>query len=176
MNVQPPPKISQALYDRQCSRDLKITILLYYILYMSKEEFINVDFKLPDHSNELSKAEEVIEKLKKRFEIVQMQHNINDANHLELFEELVRCLLYVGKLSQPAFDIEEQLEGLYTQKFKHALALGKQLWLEHYDDIHHPYSILKNRCFRLLELLDDEYVNVHGKLPPNMPRKSNQIF
>ena len=55
---------------------------------MSKEEFISVDFKLPDHSNELSKAEEVIEKLKHRFEIVQAQHNINDANHLELFEEL----------------------------------------------------------------------------------------
>ena len=143
---------------------------------MSKEEFINVDFKLPDHSNELSKAEEVIEKLKKRFEIVQMQHNINDANHLELFEELCRVLLYVGKLSQPAFDIEDQLEEMYTQHYKHAPAMGKTLWLEHYDDIHHPYTILKNRCFRLLELLDDEYINVHGKLPPNMPRKSNQIF
>ena len=143
--------------------------------FMAKEDFITVDFQLPCHSNELSKAEEVIEKLKKRFEVIQAQKSINDCTHVELFEEIVRCLLYIGKLSKPAFEIEDQLEALYTQQFKHSPALGKQLWLEHYDDIHHPYSILKNRCFRLLELLDDCYVNVHGKLPPNMPKK-NGIF
>jgi hypothetical protein len=135
---------------------------------MSKEQFITVDFKLPDHTSELSKAEEVIEKLKKRFEIMQMQSCINDANHLELFEELVRCLMYVGKLSEPAFGIEDQLEAIYVLQYKHAPALGKQLWLEHYDEIHHPYTILKNRCFRLLELLDQEYFNVHSKQPLNM--------
>jgi hypothetical protein len=134
---------------------------------MAKEEFITVDFKLPDHSNELCKAEEVIEKLKKRFEVVQQQKSISDCTHVELFEEIVRCLMYVGKLSEVCFAIEDQLEALYIKQFKHQPALGKQLWLEHYDTIHHPYSILKNRCFRLLEGLDDEYVNVHGKLPPN---------
>jgi hypothetical protein len=147
-------------------------ILIFLNPFMAKEDFIAVDFQLPCHSNELSKAEEVIEKLKKRFEIVQAQKSINDCTHTELFEEIVRCLLYIGKLSKPAFDIEDQLEALYIKQFKHSPALGKQLWLEHYDQIHHPYSILKNRCFRLLELLDDCYVNVHGKLPPNMPKKT----
>jgi hypothetical protein len=141
------------------------TIIL--ITFMAKEEFITVDFKLPNHSNELSKAEEVIDKLKKRFEVIQVQKSINDCTHTELFEEIVRCLVYVGKLSEVAFAIEDQLEALYTQQYKHSPALGKQLWLQHYDEIHHPYSILKNRCFRLLEMLDDNYVNVHGKLPPN---------
>jgi hypothetical protein len=134
---------------------------------MSKEEFITIDLKLPNHCNELSKAEEVIEKYKKRFEIMQMQRSINDASHVELFEEIVRCLTYVGKLSEPAFAIEDQLEKEYVLKFKHAPALGKQLWLEHYDEVHHPYTILKNRCYRLLELLDQEYFDRHGKQPPN---------
>ena len=134
---------------------------------MPNESFILVDFKLPDHSNELSKAEEVIQKLKKRFEIVQMQRTIDDCTHTKIFEQIVRCLLYVAKLSEPAIEIENELEVLYIKQFKHCPALGKTLWLQHYDEIHHPYSILKNRCFRLLKLLDEEYQNVHKKNPPN---------
>jgi len=134
---------------------------------MSKEVFLPVEFKLPNHTNELSKAEELIGKLKKRFEVMQVQKSINDCTHTELYEEIVRCLWYVAKLSEAPFAIEDQLEALYTLHYKHAPALGKQLWLRHYDEIHHPYSILKNRCFRLLELLDEEYQNVHGKVPPN---------
>lgn len=135
---------------------------------MSKEQFIVHDFKLPNHCNELSKAEEVIEKLKKRFEIIQIQRSINDANHQELFEEIIQCLFYVGKLSEVAFAIEDEIENMYTMQYKHAPALGKQLWLEHYDDIHHPYTLLKNRCYRQLELLDLEYFKRHGKQPSNM--------
>jgi hypothetical protein len=135
---------------------------------MPKEQFITHNFNLPNHCNELSKAEEVIEKLKKRFEIIQMQHCINNATHLELFEEAVRVLLYVAKLSEPAFGIEDEIEKLYTIRYKHEPCLGKQLWLEHYEEIHHPYTILKNRCFRLLEELDNEYIKTHKKDPPNM--------
>ena len=135
---------------------------------MSKEQFITHDFNLPNHYNELSKAEEIIEKLKKRFEITQIQKSINDATHLELFEETVKVLLYVAKLSEPAFEIEDELEKLYTIRYKHEPCLGKQLWFEHYEEIHHPYTILKNRCFRLLEELDNEYIKTHKKDPPNM--------
>lgn len=134
---------------------------------MPKEDFISIDLQLPVHTIELNKAEEAINKLKKRFEIAQMQRSINDCTHTEMFEQIVRCLLYVAKLSEPAFEIEDQLEKEYVLKFKHAPALGKQLWLEHYDEVHHPYSILKNRCYRLLELLDEEYFKQHNKLPPN---------
>jgi hypothetical protein len=135
---------------------------------MPKEQFITHDFQLPDHCNELSKAEEVIAKLKKRFEVIQTQRSINDVNHLELFEEVVRALIYVGKLSIPAFAIEDEIEKLYIQQYKHAPQLAKQLWLEHYDELHHPYTLLKNRCFRLLEELDEEYQKIHKKQPPNM--------
>jgi hypothetical protein len=135
---------------------------------MAKEQFITHDFNLPNHCNELSKAEEVIEKLKKRFEVIQIQHSINDATHLELFEEAVKVLLYIGKLSEPAFEVEDEIEKLYTFQYKHEPCLGKQLWLEHYEEIHHPYTILKNRCFRLLEELDKEYIKTHKKDPPNI--------
>lgn len=135
---------------------------------MLNKQFIPYDFNLPNHCIELGKAAEAISKLKKRFEVIQKQHSINDATHLDIFEETVRVLLYVGKLSSPAFAIEEDVEKLYTLQFKHEPCLGKQLWLAHYDELHHPYSILKNRCFRLLEELDAEYVKIHKKDPKNM--------
>jgi hypothetical protein len=129
---------------------------------------ITVDFKLPNHNNELSKAQEVLDKLKNRFIVIQTQHSINDCTHVELFDEIVRCLIYVGKLSQVVFDIEDQLEAIYIKQYKCYPATAKELWLQHYDELHHPYTIIKNRCFRLLEALDEEYRNVHHKEPPNI--------
>jgi hypothetical protein len=132
-----------------------------------REQFITHDFKLPVHSNELSKAEEIIEKLKHRLEVLQMQRTIDDKSHDLLYNEIVRILDYVGRLSMPAFAIEEEIEQMYVLQFKHAPQLGKHLWLLHYEDIHHPYTLLKNRCFRLLEDLDQTYFKKFNTQPPN---------
>jgi len=134
---------------------------------MSTEEFIAVDFKLPDHSNELCKAEEVLEKLKIKFQNHQKKESLADKSHTTLFEEIVRVLDYVGNLSVPCFKIEDDLEALYVYRYKHAPMLGKKLWLDHYEHIHHPYTLIKNRCFRLLDELDAEYKRLYDKNPPN---------
>jgi hypothetical protein len=132
-----------------------------------KEQFITHDFNLPNHRNELSKADSVIDKHKRKLEAFQANGNIDDKSHTELFEEIVRALIYVGRLSEPAFEIGDELEAMYTLQFKHSPSLAKQLWLEHYEDIHRPYTVLKNRCYRLLDMLDEEYIKVHKKNPPN---------
>lgn len=133
----------------------------------NKEQFITLDFKLPNHSNELSKAELLIEKLKSKIESHMLHLTIDDQAHDQIYNELIRILDYVGRLSMPCFAIEEEIENIYVQQFKHAPELGKHLWMEHYEEIHHPYTLLKNRCFRLLEILDAAYVEQHGKNPPN---------
>ena len=125
------------------------------------------DFNLPDYSNELSKADEIIEKLKNRLKIIQNQKRIDDKFHTVTFEEIIRVLDYLGKLSTPAFEIEDELEEMYKMKFLKAPELGKKLWLEHYENIHHPYNLLKNRCYKLLEELDSEYIKQNKKYPPN---------
>jgi hypothetical protein len=134
---------------------------------MSEEKFIDVDFKLPNHSNELSKADDVIEKLKKRIEKIEINNELTDELHTQLFEEVVRVLDFVGRLSMPAFEIEYKLEEMYIFKFPSSPELAKKLWQDHYELIHHPYTILKNRCFKLLEELDEEYIRLYGKNPPN---------
>jgi len=132
------------------------------------EQFLGVEFlELPNHTNELSKAEDLIEKLKSKLETIRNEKSICDKSHDKLYEDTCRVLDYVGKLSMPAFAIEDQLEEMYAIKFKHSPQLAKKLWLDHYEHIHHPYTLLKNRCYRLLDELDTAYIKQHNKYPPN---------
>lgn len=134
---------------------------------MLQEKFIEHDFQLPDHSTQLQKADEVIEKLKNKLRTIEEAKSIDDKTHTNLYEETIRILDYVGRLSMSAFAIEEEIEKLYTLEFQHSPQLGKKLCNDHYEKIHHPYTLLKNRCFRILEDLDNEYRKRHKKNPPN---------
>ena len=95
-----------------------------------KEEFIKHDFRLPDHSAELSKAEDVIEKLKNRFKKIIETQSINGKIHTDLYEEIVRVLDYLGRLSNPAFAIGAELEALYVLQYPKSPQLAKKLWLD----------------------------------------------
>jgi len=130
-------------------------------------EFIKHDFNLPNYVNELSNAESQIEGLKYKLDIITKKKNIDDKLHDAMYEKTCKILEYVGKLSMPAFEVEDLLEEMYAIKFKHSPALAKKLWLDHYENIHHPYNLLKNRCYKILTELDKQYIEVHKKTPPN---------
>lgn len=134
---------------------------------VAEAKFITHDFNIPDHSTQLQKAEEVINKLKDKLKHIEQTKSITDDIHTKLYEETVRILDYVGKLSISAFDIEEEIERLYTLQFQNSPQLGKKLCQDHYEKIHHPYTLLKNRCFKLLEDMDNEYRKCWKKNPPN---------
>lgn len=131
------------------------------------EKFITHDFNLPNHDNELSKADDTIEKIKNQIKVITIQGSIDGKSHTELFEEVIRVLDYVGKLSMFVFEIEDDMEEKYKMDFLHAPELGKTLWQEHYGKLHRPYNLLKNRCYKLLDELDEEYQKRHDKRPPN---------
>lgn len=124
-------------------------------------------FELPEHGNELSLAEETIEKLKSRLKIIVTEKSITGESHEKIYEDTMRVLDFVGQLSVPAFALEDVLEEHYTKTYLHAPQLAKRLWLDHYGKLHQPYNLLKNRCFRLLEEIDAEYFKRHKKRPPN---------
>ncbi len=134
---------------------------------MLNENFILTNFHLPDHTSELSKADCCLCKIKANFEIYLKLQNLTDKSHTSMYEEIVRVLDYVGHLSVPAFKIEDELEALYAKQYKHAPNLRKKLWLDHYNYLHHPYTILKNRCYKLLEDLDNLYISIYDSKPPN---------
>lgn len=132
-----------------------------------QEKFITHSFNLQNNLNELSNAEDIIEKLKKKLLTYQINKNITDKAFVEFYEEIIRILDYVGGLSQPYFDIEKELEEMYVLKYNKFPELSKQLFFEHYEKIHHPYTLLKNRCFKMLDDLDELYITLYKKNPPN---------
>jgi len=131
-------------------------------------ELIVHDFNLPCHDNELSKAGDVIENLKNKVnKCITSVELITDKQFVRVYEEIIRVLDYVGRLSMPAFAIEDELEEMYKMRFLRAPELGKKLWFDHYEDIHRPYNKLKNRCFKLLDEWDNYYIDLYSKNPPN---------
>ena len=125
------------------------------------------EFNLPDHRALLAKAEDVIEILKESINKLEKDKAITNKLHTRYYEEVVKILDYVGILSKPAFDIQNEMEEYYTLQFIHTPALAKEIYFSHYDLIHHKYNILKNRCHRLLDDLDEMYMKKFNLNPPN---------
>jgi len=130
-------------------------------------QYIVHDFKLPNHSNELSKAEDLIGKHKIKIQQLSEKDLITDLTHDKLYEDIIKILDYVGRLSMYVFAIEDEMERMYTIKYKHSPELARQLWLDHYGELHQPYNLLKNRCFRMLEELDEQFIRINKSTPPN---------
>jgi hypothetical protein len=131
-------------------------------------EVTETDFNLPNHNNELSKAGDIIEKLKNRIHItINVVELVTDKEFVRVYEEVVTALDFVGRLSMPAFAVEDEMEEHFKLKYLHSPELGKQLWLDKYENVHRPYTILKNRCFKLLDEWDAYYKALYEKDPPN---------
>jgi hypothetical protein len=131
------------------------------------QQTLTLNFQLPDHSVELEKADEIIKNLKDKFKNIQIKKSIDGQTHTLLYEEVIRVLDYVGRLSESVFQIEPQIEELYTLHYQKSPQLGKKLCNDHYEKLHYPYTLLKNRCFKLLEDLDEEYIKLNKANPPN---------
>lgn len=129
--------------------------------------FIVHDFGLPNHEEELKTADDHLSALKLRFSTVIANDLMTNSLHDDYFEETIKILDYVGRLSIPCFKINYELERMYVNRYPHSPALAKKLWLDHYESIHHPYNLIKNRCFRVIQELDQAYRNKYNCQPPN---------
>lgn len=134
-----------------------------------EEKKVNIDcnFDLTNHDKELSDADNLLNNLKLKVIDEIVNKTLDDNVHLILYEEIIRVLDYVGRLSMQVFEINEELEKQYFFKYKKSPAMAKELWLNHYDRLHRPYSLIKNRCFKLLDRLDNGYIDIYQKNPPN---------
>lgn len=129
-----------------------------------KEYFINIDcLNLPCHKSELYDINEMIRSL----QIDIRETPISNITHNDLFDRTCKLLTQVGELSKCVFNIMDTLDVMYFTKYKNSPELSKKLWLEHYDELHRPYTKLKNRCFRILDELDEKYFEKYSMYPPN---------
>ena len=129
---------------------------------------LKLDLNLPDHTNELEEAEGYTSKIKRDILICKENNKLDNQTYKDLYGRITNALYFVGGLSIPAFDVGDKIEQEYFNTYKHAPELAKKLWLDHYARIHHPYNLLKNRLFRLYEILDELYKNINKSSPPNV--------
>ena len=87
--------------------------------------------------------------------------------YTKMYDEIVRGLFYLGNLSLPAFATEDIIEKKYFEIYKHAPELAKKLWWDHYESVHRPYTLFKNRLFKMIEDLNDLYILIHKCPPPD---------
>lgn len=133
-----------------------------------------VTIELEDHEKQLVKAWELLKKVinefksyrdiakKKAIRIFDSPTEEQIREVMEIPHDRKKFLLYmvdnilgaVGEMSISRFNVMEPLEEEYKLKYQQSPALGKTLFLEHYNLIHAPYDKLKNKCFDLLFKLD----------------------
>lgn len=126
-----------------------------------------IDISIPNHTNELIEVDEAIEDIKFKINLISTQNLMDDELHDMLFEDTMKILVFIGDMSVHAFNTFNPLEEAYVMKYPKFPAMSKKLWLEHYDKLHHPYDLRKNRCFTIIDKIDNIYINKYHKNPPN---------
>ena len=92
---------------------------------------------------------------------------MNDEIHTSLYERTALLLFYVGKLSESVFKLEDEVERKAFSLFSKTPELAKKAFDDYYYKLHYRYDLLKNRCFKIFEDLDKEYIKKYKKYPPN---------
>ena len=132
-----------------------------------------LELNVPDHSQELQTIEENIDKRSFELEFITKNNLMDDYHHTALYEATFKELISLGHLSQPIFNLQDSIEEVYTKQYLHDTKTlkphqVKRLWYSHYESLHKPYTILKNRCWRLLNQIDAQFFLTFPDLfPPN---------
>jgi len=134
-------------------------------MHSKKSQSLNlVELELPNNDEILEKIEKYIKVIQERFK----KSKINKTFNKELFNKfdnyIVEILLMLGDHSLPALNAVDELEKKYILLYPNSPALAKKLWLEHVDLINYKYDLLKNRCYKLIEEMQEELIKLKIKL------------
>lgn len=129
--------------------------------------YINILNKtIPDNKIEIINVKNYISKLKKEYIIIKNSKSLSPKQYNYFHDKITNALYYVGSLSIPAFDIQDELKIKYLEKYKNTPELAKKLWQDDYSKIHKQYNELKNKLFFMIEKLDELYFKLNKSIPP----------
>lgn len=125
------------------------------------KESIKIEVTLPNHDPELDNIENYINQLKHRHKVGKINHKMLSLKDYEKLQDLtIKTLELIGELSMPAFNVRDELYDKYVLAYKSSPQLAKKLWLDHYGKIHARYNTLKNRCYKLLDDIEESIIKV----------------
>jgi hypothetical protein len=114
-----------------------------------------ITIELQDHSKELEQATRILEKVDKEKNWWK-DKDMPLKSKKKLVYMISTVLEATGEMSLTRFDIREDLEQQYNKHYLQSPALGKELFLKHYEKLHKPYDKIKNKCFDLLKKVDPQ--------------------
>jgi hypothetical protein len=137
-------------------------------------KLLPVELNLVDHTEYLLEANETLKLLIIKFEELKESNQLCNFWHDKLYEDNSKILAYVGDLSKQIFNIESQIEEIYTKHYILTPIEAKHYWYYHYRLLHKPYSLIKNRCWKLFDNLDVEYKKCNNNNNP--PNWDNRLY
>jgi hypothetical protein len=123
----------------------------------------SINIELPDNTVKLNNIENYIKKLNNRFKQLIDSNKFTKNEYESIHDFTVETLIMLGELSLPALDIIDELEKKYILTYPTSPKLAKKLWLDHIDKINHRYDLLKNRCYSLIDDLEEEILRLKIK-------------
>ena len=110
-----------------------------------------IEFEVPNHEKDLEEADALLKRILAK---VTSPIELGKDRKQAMLALTTDILYIIGDLSQAIFDLRTIMEEAYTHKYLKSPALGKKLYLEHYEGLHKPYDRLKNKTFKLIQLID----------------------
>lgn len=123
----------------------------------------SINIELPDNTEKLNNIEKYIKTLNSRFKLLVNNNEFSKKKYEIIHDLIVETLIMLGDLSLPALDIVDELEKKYILTYPNSPKLAKKLWLDHIDKINHRYDLLKNRCYFLIDDLEEEIIRLKIK-------------
>lgn len=125
--------------------------------------------KVPNNDSKLKEIAEIINNLKRDYERVMNLKYSDEYDRIERIENAIyNCLLGLADLSIPIFNLMDEIEETYFNKYNNNPDLARKEWLKLYRGLHLEYDRQKERCFRLLNTIEKRF--------PMKIRKQNEIY
>lgn len=113
-----------------------------------------IEINVPDNKE---KIVFIGEQLRKINEKIEKYNHLEEYKPKELGELTDKVIYYqdkLGEMSKVLFDQRDILKQQYYMEYKHSPALGKKLFLEYNAKLHAPYDKLKEKCWKILGLVE----------------------
>jgi len=122
-----------------------------------------IDIKLPDNTMKLDNIEKYIKTLNNRFKALINNNKFTKKEYETIHDYIVETLIMLGDLSLSTLEITDELETKYILLYPNSPKLAKKLWLDHINIVNHRYDLLKNRCYTLIDSLEEEIIRLRIK-------------
>lgn len=128
-------------------------------------QILNINFNIPEPNNkQLDQMKSMLDKINKNLQIKKktiITNKFSEEEYITLSKKVINVLDHLARLSEPAFNIQDEIRDLYMDRYSHSPNLGHSLFRGCCENLHKPYDKLKNRAFDLLETIDSVYIKIN---------------